>query len=74
LHKQTAGAKHLAFVREILRFAQNDTPHFICDRPLVLFSKSCGGDVQEFAVFGDGAPGKIFDAGFGQLFAYLVVI
>ena len=29
-------AKHLASVREILRFAQNDTPHFICDGPVVL--------------------------------------
>jgi hypothetical protein len=27
-------AKHLAFVREILRFAQNDTPQFICDGPI----------------------------------------
>ena len=30
-------AKHLVFAREILRFAQNDTPHFICERALFIF-------------------------------------
>jgi len=33
-------AKHLAYVTEILRSAQNDIHHLVCDRALVPFLKS----------------------------------
>ncbi len=36
-----------------------------CAWMLVFFSESCGGDVQEFAVLGDGASGEVFNAGLG---------
>ena len=40
---------------------------------LIFFSEPCRGDVQEFAVLGNGASGEVFDTGFGQFPAYLVV-
>jgi hypothetical protein len=36
-------AKHLAYAKEIFRFAQNDIHYFICHRPIVLHRSSTDG-------------------------------
>ena len=41
---------------------------------LIFFSESCSGNIQQLAVLRNGSSSQIFNAGLGQLLAYLVVI
>jgi len=43
-------------------------------RRLILFSEASGGDIEEFSILCNGPAGNLSGAGFGELFANLVVI